>query len=311
VDSQFDSDKMPEPVYSHPDTQAIANGLGFGIRTTSLRDLRDYFHLHRDEIAITGDIPEYLEAQCHVCQSLQKLEIQSHKGEVNWRETMRCPGCGLINRWRSSVHLFEALCKPVRFTSIYMTEAITPLFALFKKRYPKTVGSEYLEGQPPGTEIQVNGHAIRHEDVTRLSFSAGSYDAVLSFDVLEHVPDYRQALAEFFRVLKPGGKLLWSAPFTFEEQTEIRASLQPDGNIVHHLPPDYHGDPFTGQGVLCFQSFGFDILQVMEHIGFKLPRVCCFSNLAAGYLDRNILLIAQKPDTRSPLRRMLGNWFSR
>jgi len=302
---------MAEPVYSHLDTQPIAEGLGFGIRTTSLRDLRDYFQLHRDEISLTGDVPEFLEAQCHVCQQRQSLEIQGHEGEVNWRETLRCPGCGLINRWRSSVHLFEAICEPSRSSSIYLTEAITPLFTVIKQRYPKTTGSEYLEGQQPGAEMQVQGRRIRHEDVTRLSFTSGSFDAVLSYDVLEHVPDYRKALAEFFRVLKPGGTLLWSAPFTFEERTEIRASLQPDGSIVHHLPPDYHGDPFTGQGVLCFQSFGFDILQVMEQIGFESPRVCCFSNLAAGYLDRNILFIAQKPDTRSPLRRMLGNWFSR
>jgi SAM-dependent methyltransferase len=300
---------MAEPVYSHPDTQPIARGLGFGIRTTSLRDLRDYFHLHRNEIALAGAVPEFLEAQCHVCQQRQSLEIQVHNGEVNWRETLRCPGCGLINRWRSSVHLFEAICKPAKFASIYMTEAITPLFALIRKRYPKTIGSEYLEGSTPGSEMQVNGHAIRHEDVTRLSFTTGSFDAVLSFDVLEHVPDYRKALDEFFRVLKPGGTLLWSAPFTFEERTEIRAGLQPDGSIVHHLPPDYHGDPFSGKGVLCFQSFGFDILRVMEQTGFDSPGVCCFANVAAGYLDRNILFIARKPDTRNRMQRMLSRWF--
>lgn len=43
--------------------------------------------------------------------------------------------------------------------------------------------------------------------VTRLPFASASFDLVTSFDVLCHrtIGDYRQALAEFHRVLKPGG----------------------------------------------------------------------------------------------------------
>jgi SAM-dependent methyltransferase len=37
-------------------------------------------------------------------------------------------------------------------------------------------------------------------------------DVVTSFAVLEHVPDERAALAEMFRVLRPGGRLLISVP---------------------------------------------------------------------------------------------------
>jgi SAM-dependent methyltransferase len=40
-----------------------------------------------------------------------------------------------------------------------------------------------------------------------LPFADGRLGAVLAFDVLEHVPDPRQALAECWRVLAPGGRL--------------------------------------------------------------------------------------------------------
>jgi SAM-dependent methyltransferase len=40
-----------------------------------------------------------------------------------------------------------------------------------------------------------------------LPFSDGSFDAVLSFDVFEHVQDVAATLAECYRVLKRGGKL--------------------------------------------------------------------------------------------------------
>lgn len=40
----------------------------------------------------------------------------------------------------------------------------------------------------------------------------GAADVVTSFTVLEHVPDERAALAEIYRVLRPGGRLLISVP---------------------------------------------------------------------------------------------------
>lgn len=55
---------------------------------------------------------------------------------------------------------------------------------------------------------------LRREDVTRpLRLAGGSLDGVVSLDVLEHVPDYRAALREFSRVLKPGGVLVLTVPF--------------------------------------------------------------------------------------------------
>jgi SAM-dependent methyltransferase len=45
-------------------------------------------------------------------------------------------------------------------------------------------------------------------DATSLPFAAGSLDAVVSYLMLHHVIDWREALVEAFRVLKPGGALL-------------------------------------------------------------------------------------------------------
>jgi len=301
---------LAKPVYSHPDTLPIAESLDFGIRTRSLRDLLDYFHLHQHEVALIGDLPSTLAAYCYVCHGHQRLSIESHDGQANWRETLRCSSCGLINRWRSSIHLFEILCAPKKADRIYITEAVTPLFEILKQRYPRTIGSEYVEGHASGSSVTANGKRIRVEDVTRLSFKARFFDNILSFDVLEHVPDYRQALREFFRVLKPGGKLLWSAPFSFAENTEIRASLLADGSIEHHLPADYHGDPLSDEGVLCLQSFGMDTLKAMEHIGFVDARVCAFSSREFAYLGDNILYVAQKPSDSGSAKRRFTYWFS-
>jgi SAM-dependent methyltransferase len=48
--------------------------------------------------------------------------------------------------------------------------------------------------------------------VEALSFADGTFDAVLSHEVIEHVADDRATLAEGVRVLKPGGRLVIFAP---------------------------------------------------------------------------------------------------
>ena len=49
-------------------------------------------------------------------------------------------------------------------------------------------------------------------DATRIPFADASFDAVTMFDVIEHIPDDSRAMAEVFRVLRPGGVLLVSTP---------------------------------------------------------------------------------------------------
>lgn len=50
--------------------------------------------------------------------------------------------------------------------------------------------------------------------VTRLPFASERFDLVTSFDVLCHrtVGDYREGLAEFHRILKPGGRMMMRVP---------------------------------------------------------------------------------------------------
>lgn len=44
-----------------------------------------------------------------------------------------------------------------------------------------------------------------------------SFDSVVCFEVLEHVPEPERFIGEIRRVLRPGGTLLLSTPFLFEE----------------------------------------------------------------------------------------------
>ena len=43
-------------------------------------------------------------------------------------------------------------------------------------------------------------------DATAIAATDDGYDAVFDFEIIHHVPDWRSALAEIFRVMKPGGR---------------------------------------------------------------------------------------------------------
>ena len=50
--------------------------------------------------------------------------------------------------------------------------------------------------------------SILKADATRLPFEAGHFDAAVSTQVYEYVPDVDRALADLYRVLRPGGRAL-------------------------------------------------------------------------------------------------------
>jgi ubiquinone/menaquinone biosynthesis C-methylase UbiE len=52
-------------------------------------------------------------------------------------------------------------------------------------------------------------------DVTRLGGADGFYDAVVAMGLLEYLPDYRPALQEMHRVMRPGGILVLTVPNRF------------------------------------------------------------------------------------------------
>jgi SAM-dependent methyltransferase len=74
-----------------------------------------------------------------------------------------------------------------------------------------------------GVDIQVSGHdhATSSVDVfydgKTLPFPAGRFDAVVCFEVFEHVFNLDEVLAEIRRVLNADGQLLLSVPFAWEE----------------------------------------------------------------------------------------------
>ena len=238
-------------------------------------------------IAALGKFP----GECWVCFGRRAFLYDrkySNGSQINWRERLVCPKCGLNNRLRLCVQVIERTIQ--KEASVYLTEQVTPLAACLARRFSKLEKSEYLgDGYPAGRVIR----GVRHEDVTALSYTNQSFDCVLSFDVLEHVPRYRAALAEFRRVLKDNGCLILSVPFgLLLEDNIVRARIKSDGGIEYLLPPEYHGDPVSAQGgILCYYHFGWELLEDIKAAGFKSARVDAYWSYEYGHIGTEQLTI--------------------
>jgi SAM-dependent methyltransferase len=212
---------------------------------------------------------------------------------VNWRERVVCPITGLNNRMRCCIQLLDMELSVYDDSKIYITEQLTPVFAFLQKKYPKLQGSEFL-----GNSVELgksNSKGIRNEDITQLTFDNQSLDHVLSFDVLEHVADYQRAFTEIYRVLAQGGHFFWSVPFAANSLHNITRAYMEGDKVVHLLPPEYHGDPLSDQGVLCFRHFGWEMLEEVKNCGFRdAHAISCHSN-ELGYLgEPQLYFIAVK-----------------
>jgi len=261
-----------------------------------ISEVHDYFYGYNvatdPYLQSEGPLPGH----CFVCRDEVLFEVD-RPGDgtpVNWRETMRCPRCHLINRWRSSLHLFEAVCHPDELDRIYITEALTPLAGHLSDLYPNLTSSEFLSDARPGEVLQIHDRAITNQDVTQLTFDEGSFDSILTFDVLEHVPHYRRAVQEFYRVLDDGGHLILTAPFSFQKDTWVRAIVNDAGEIEHLMEPCYHGDPLSDEGVLAYYDFGMELLDEFKAIGFEECFLACYASNHWGYPAGNIAFVARK-----------------
>jgi len=213
----------------------------------------------------------------------------------HFRENLFCARCGLKNRVRSVLQLFVQECQPSPQQPIYITEQLGAAYRWLRGRYSAVSGSEYI---PESGAFGTSPRGIRNEDLGALTWPDGSFDFVLSLDVLEHVPDVNSCFSEIFRCLRPGGRLLFTVPFSVElSETVVRAVAEANGEITHLMEPEYHGGNVTSpdQGTLCFRYFGWDTMSQLKGVGFAEPEAWLFWSRELGYIgSTQVVLTARK-----------------
>lgn len=136
--------------------------------------------------------------------------------------------------------------------------AYGPIHTLLRT-LPNYVCFEYLDGVAPGSYAG----EIRCEDLQGLTFEDDTFDLVISQDVLEHVEDTDKSFSEITRVLKTGGKHVFSVPYHPLAKTESR-------KLKREV---YHGDPNRRQGALVHTDWGNDITTIIDRFGTCTKRI--------------------------------------
>jgi SAM-dependent methyltransferase len=239
--------------------------------------------------------------RCAVCGSMG-VSKDFGRDSLSFRERGECRRCDATTRQRQVGWLVAramsrlgggaatTLAAAVRTNptiAVYNTEARGPVHAQLSQ-LAHYRASEYFGPERRGGDI-VDG--VEHQDLQDLSLADESVDIIISSDVFEHLARPYDAHREVYRVLRDGGRHIFTVPFHQNGyRDERRAVLDGDGAIEHLAEPIYHLDPVSADGgVLVFTIFALEMLIHLREIGF-VPVMYQQRSLVHGFFGANAII---------------------
>jgi SAM-dependent methyltransferase len=107
-----------------------------------------------------------------------------------------------------------------------------------------------------GQELSTQGAYTKIDyasDITAIPVPDQSFDAILCTEVLEHIPNPFPALREMARILRPGGRIILTAPL---------------GSLLHQEPYHFYGGYTPHWYGKFLPEFGFEIETIEQNQGF-------------------------------------------
>lgn len=176
------------------------------------------------------------------------------------RRNCTCPRCFSKDRDRL-IYLYLKYKTNV-FSTHHKVLHIAPE-AWMKELFQKTPLVDYTSGVKDLKEMTYYYDRMTYEmDITYLQMRDNLYDVVICNHVLEHVNDDIQAMAEIFRVLKPGGWAILQVPISLT----IPKTYE-DFDIVSKRGREQHFGQFDHVRI-----YGQDFFTRLQSVGFKTER---------------------------------------
>ena len=176
------------------------------------------------------------ERYCPVCS---KSSRKFRQFGTDQRDDAECAHCGSLERHRfvwlflqEKTNLFDG--EPKKMLHIAPERCFEP-------RFKKHLRNDYL------TADLFSLQAMVRMDITDIQYPDQSFDVILCSHVLEHVPDDKKAMREFFRVLKNNGWAILLVPITKDKTFEDASIIEPEERFkafgqkdhVRAYGPDY------------------------------------------------------------------------
>lgn len=189
------------------------------------------------------------ERYCPVCERTFR---RFARGGSGGRDEAMCVGCGALERHRflwiflwKKTDLFNR--KPKAVLHIAPEECLEPALRNY-------LGEQYLTADllSPTSMVQM--------DITDIQYPADSFDVIFCCHVLEHVADDRQAMREFYRVLKSGGWAILLVPICGEITYEDPSIVDPLERLRVFGQEDH------------VRSYGVDYVDRLRETGFTVKK---------------------------------------
>ncbi|MGN0373998.1 MAG: polysaccharide biosynthesis C-terminal domain-containing protein, partial [Butyrivibrio sp.] len=102
-----------------------------------------------------------------------------------------------------------------------------------------------------------------------------SYDMIICNHVLEHVSDYKKALRELYRIIRPGGRIILSFPVDPSLTTVYEDnSISSEEERIRHFGQNDHLRIFGSDSTELLKSFGFHVTEIRgENCDVKIKGV--------------------------------------
>lgn len=222
--------------------------------------------------------PDAYDGICEVCGTAQRFE----RTQRAIRETYRCSACKALLRERAQAAVIlsifpelgvRTLRELVQCADYKAQRVYEPGVAGSLRKWLRNAACYCQSDYHAPEDRFASPNGVPHQDLEALTFGDRSFDLVVSSDIFEHVRHPERALREVARVLRPGGRHVFTVPMQDPVRTITVRRVDSRGDVdIPLLPERHHGDGKGGKS-LVYTDFGADIVNALNAIGFDTDLV--------------------------------------
>jgi hypothetical protein len=196
--------------------------------------------------------------ECNIC-GWQGNRFYPHVTKARPVPDEKCPKCHSIPRYRILQYF---LINELDFYSKKLSVLEVGPNRSLQTVLQKNVNFNYVS-------VDLNSpQAMYQMDVTDLKFAGNKFDFIFCISVMQFVRDDLQGFKEMFRVLKPGGRLLFAS------------------GVDENSPRTIIYDPPSAKNSFAVRIYGRDIVQLMQKAGFIVHKFNPAESIAPEQIAR-------------------------